>query len=398
MFPIVLVLLIILGAKEIAETLQHQPSEQRTAQLTGKIVGIALRYFLYYLTFVYVVKGLMLITLKKFLSVALYLFIANIFIYFFVFWLTGPKDLGVGLEPEVLKFFLAYLLLSFLVWLVNVENYHQYQCKRENPALPKEKITKYLLRSLFFSVMVLYVLVGLNQYFVYKVFYFNWFSVSVVLVVTLFFIGLFYYIEEKKYRLVEKAEQESQRAEQITAQYEGLKNQIDPHFLFNSLNVLNSLIEENPTKATEFTNDLAQIYRYVLEHKNLDKVSVTEEIEFAQKYINLLQIRYEDNLQVQLDSSAFIAQETIVPLALQLLLENAIKHNNASTNKPLRLSIYRENDYLVVKNSLQPKDNTEDSTKIGLKNIENRYRFLTDKKVVIDQNLTDFWVKIPLLS
>jgi len=149
--------------------------------------------------------------------------------------------------------------------------------------------------------------------------------------------------------------QQKNIAVKATASFETLKNQLDPHFLFNSLNVLSSLIEENPKKAQEFTVALSKIYRYVLDQKDKNLISVEEELNFAKLYVSLLKMRFEDAIIINFQTDIDINESRIVPLSLQLLLENAIKHNIISDQKPLQIDIFKEENYLVVQNSYQKK-------------------------------------------
>ncbi|MDI1317318.1 2TM domain-containing protein [Flavobacterium sp.] len=181
------------------------------------------------------------------------------------------------------------------------------------------------------------------------------------------------------------------------AKFESLKNQIDPHFLFNSLNVLSSLIEENPENAQRFTTSLSKIYRYVLEQKDKELVSVSEELAFAKTYMNLLKMRFENSITYDVPVD-FDSEAKVVPLSLQLLLENTIKHNIVSEQKPLHIKIYIENNYLIVENNLQKKEVLQDRRGVGLQNIVNRYALISERKMLIEQNENYFKVKIPILT
>ncbi len=182
------------------------------------------------------------------------------------------------------------------------------------------------------------------------------------------------------------------------AKFESLKNQIDPHFLFNSLNVLSSLIEENPDNAQRFTISLSKIYRYVLEQKDKELVSVQEELAFAKTYMNLLKMRFESSLFYELPTTAINPDAKVVPLSLQLLLENTVKHNVVSEQRPLHIRIYVEGDYLAIQNDYQKKEVLQERQGVGLQNIVNRYGIITNRKVLIVQNEKTFTVKIPLLT
>ncbi|RKS02004.1 MULTISPECIES: 2TM domain-containing protein [unclassified Flavobacterium] len=213
-------------------------------------------------------------------------------------------------------------------------------------------------------------------------------------IVTLAFHAFYFY----KAYAENKVKEQKVIAGTASAQFESLKNQIDPHFLFNSLNVLSSLIEENPDNAQRFTTSLSKIYRYVLEQKDKELVSVDEELAFAKTYMNLLKMRFENSINYELPPEFGNPEAKVVPLSLQLLLENTIKHNVASEQKPLNIKIYIENNYLIVENNLQKKEVLQDRKGVGLQNIVNRYALISARKVLVDQTETVFKVKIPILT
>lgn len=202
------------------------------------------------------------------------------------------------------------------------------------------------------------------------------------------------------YRKVQENKVKEQKliAGNASAQFESLKNQIDPHFLFNSLNVLSSLIEEHPENAQKFTTSLSKIYRYVLEQKDKELVTVEEELSFAKTYMQLLSMRFENSLTYSLPEQIPNEEAKVVPLSLQLLLENTIKHNIVSDAQPLHIAISIENGFLVVSNNLQKKEVLQKREGVGLKNIVSRYAILTDKNVSIETSNTYFKVKLPLLT
>jgi sensor histidine kinase YesM len=183
-----------------------------------------------------------------------------------------------------------------------------------------------------------------------------------------------------------------------SAKFESLKNQIDPHFLFNSLNVLSSLIEENPENAQKFTTSLSKVYRYVLEQKDKDLVSVEEELSFAKTYMNLLKMRFENSLTYEIPTEEIPTEFKVVPLSLQLLLENTVKHNVVSEQKPLHIKIFIEHNYLCIENNFQKKEVLGDRQGVGLQNIISRYAIISKQKVIIEQNEQIFKVKIPILD
>ncbi len=187
-------------------------------------------------------------------------------------------------------------------------------------------------------------------------------------------------------------------AKSANAQFESLKNQLDPHFLFNSLNVLDSLIEENPFQAQRFTNSMSKIYRYVLEQKDKELVSVEEEIDFAKTYCELLKTRFEDAVTFDFNISEEDKKGFVVPLSLQLLLENSIKHNFATSSKPLNIKIFTEKGNLIIENNLQTRELPNTSTGVGLANIVSRYNLLTERNVFVEKSEAFFRVKLPILT
>ncbi|MBK0402789.1 histidine kinase [Adhaeribacter sp. BT258] len=182
------------------------------------------------------------------------------------------------------------------------------------------------------------------------------------------------------------------------AQYEGLKNQINPHFLFNSLNVLSTLVHIDADLSEKFIDQLAKAYRYVLEQHDHELVVLKTEIDFINAYIFLLKIRFEDKLQVSMDIPAEKLNHYLPPLTLQLLIENAVKHNVLSRESPLVVNIsVTEDDYLVVQNNLQIRTQEFASTGVGLKNITNRYEYITQRKVFFHILGKSYISKVPLL-
>lgn len=192
---------------------------------------------------------------------------------------------------------------------------------------------------------------------------------------------------------------ESLMLEGVQSQLEVLKNQLDPHFLFNSMNTLAALIDDDNTDAQDYLERLSDVYRYVLVSRNKNTVLVEEEIAFVEAYVYLNKIRFRENLQVETQLSADIYQKHVTPLSLQMLIENAIKHNVASRENPLKIRIQQEgSDYLVIENNILEKTILEKTTRVGLQNIINRYGLLTDRQVEIIREQGLFTVKIPLLA
>ena len=191
-------------------------------------------------------------------------------------------------------------------------------------------------------------------------------------------------------------QQEKLKREQLALQYEALKSQVNPHFLFNNLNSLTSLINTNPEKAIDFVKKLSEVYRYVLDQKNSELVALDDELKFLESYVFLQKIRFESNLEVKIAIQS--GNYKVIPLSIQMLVENAIKHNEISDKNPLIIRIYSlEDGFLTVENKLQRKIGSEGSGS-GIQNIKERYQFFTNKKVTIGESNGDFVVRIPLLT
>jgi sensor histidine kinase YesM len=189
---------------------------------------------------------------------------------------------------------------------------------------------------------------------------------------------------------------ETLKKETLISQFESLKTQVNPHFLFNSLNVLTELIYKNQPTAAKFVKELSEVYRYVLDSKSKEVVNLSSELKFVDAFTYLLKIRFAGGLVIHNKLQGSM-NEAVPPLAIQLLLENAIKHNIISEKDPLQIDLFQEEDYLIVKNKINRKKSTEAKSGIGIPNLEKRYTFLTDKKVVINEQSGYFIAKIPIL-
>lgn len=185
--------------------------------------------------------------------------------------------------------------------------------------------------------------------------------------------------------------------EKIATQYESLRNQVNPHFLFNSLNALSELVYENQELAVKYIRQLSQVYRYVLDSRNQEVASLRDELRFLESFIFLQKIRFGDNLIVEINVKENDL-EFILPLSLQILFENAIKHNVVSEENPLKIDIFRKDNNLIIKNKVNPKQSMDYGTGIGLENIKMRYKYLTEIPVLIHKDVEYFSVEIPVLK
>lgn len=204
--------------------------------------------------------------------------------------------------------------------------------------------------------------------------------------------SIFLELEKNKTRML------ALRQAHLRAQYEALKNQLNPHFLFNNLSTLILVIENDPREAIVFVQKLSDIYRYVLQTRNEELIALKTEIDFVKSYTFLLSKRFGANFSIEMNLSKSGATAAMPPLSLQLLIENAVKHNIISSSMPLRVEILSEDGYIVVRNNLQPKTATAPSTGIGLENIRQRYQYVTKRPVLVSSARNYFQVKIPVLS
>ena len=188
------------------------------------------------------------------------------------------------------------------------------------------------------------------------------------------------------------------REQNLIFQNETLKNQVNPHFLFNSLNTLSSLVNTQVEIAGHFISKLSQIYRYILENSSKAKVPLKDELAFIEDYFYLHEIRSEGKILLTIEIQDDHYNHEILPVSLQLLIENAIKHNMATLEKPLKINIYIEEQNILVRNNIQKMATQVFSTKIGLKNLNERVKLITGKEIIIEETTSDFLVKVPLLS
>jgi len=217
-------------------------------------------------------------------------------------------------------------------------------------------------------------------------------TLIITLLISIFMHGRGFLLEWKE----AASEAERLKKEQIAARYETLKNQVNPHFLFNSLNVLTALVHKDADLAEQFVRQLAAVYRYVLDSRDREAIALREELKALEAYIFLMKIRFGDsfNARISIDTQ----DGKVAPLTLQMLLENALKHNEVSKDNPILIEILEQGGYIVVRNNIQPKTSVGDSSGVGLSNIRARYQFLTDKKIEVLQDAHTFAVKIPIIQ
>jgi sensor histidine kinase YesM len=265
------------------------------------------------------------------------------------------------------------------------------------------------LKRFFLSLFIIIVLATLitlllNYVYCYRIYHstfaeciattLNMLFIEILIIVYIF--TLFTGIEFFKMWREGLIRQELLQRKAIELQMEALKNQVNPHFLFNSLSALTSLVYKDADKAAQFIQRLSDIYRYVLEHKQETTVPWSAERKFVENYIRLQQVRFADNIDIIIDTDR--SEELgVVPLSVQMLVENAIKHNIVTTDNPLKITIYHENNCLVVRNNLQLKTSKEYSENIGLDNIRKQYEILTGKRVEVSKEGGYFTVRLPII-
>jgi len=272
-------------------------------------------------------------------------------------WEEGPGKRILVQLPVILLFSTVTIYLSMLL-------FNTYICE-----FPVETKGRFMLFALIIGTLVSLILLSVE---ISAQFFGNW-----------------------KRSLVEV---EKYKTESLQAQLQNLKDQINPHFMFNNLSVLSSLVYKDQDKAVDFINELGKVYRYVLDSRNSELVSLREELTFTGSYLYLLQIRFDKNLVVEITIPDEKKNFLIPPMALQMLIENAIKHNEISIDFPLTIHIGIINNKIEVRNNLQLRSSPEVSCKTGLKNIKERYRFFSEESVEVEETKNEFSVKLPLLK
>lgn len=297
--------------------------------------------------------------------------------------------------------FLYTIMIALIVWQGNRYLHSSLRSYFDWINKPLQKVMVLILSVVFYTVPVsVLLLVGWYQLFTQEPV--NWEIVSEATMIILIAVVFITHVYETVI-LVKQSENEMIRNEQlerakVEAELEALKNQIDPHFIFNSLNTLSHLIEEQPARAKQFNDTLADVYRYILQNKARDLVLLRDEMGFLESYFLLLKIRFENAVQLEKNvEDAALEYFLVPPISLQLLAENAIKHNEFSEESPLVFSITLENEELLVKNRLYKKELRKPSSRIGLHNLNERYKLVTSKEISSFEENGAFTVKLPVL-
>ncbi|WP_219225978.1 sensor histidine kinase [Pedobacter antarcticus] len=286
-------------------------------------------------------------------------------------------------------------LFSLLIWYYNIYTLPAYTAKANHEGFS----TKRLLKGLFFGLVLMFVLACIQQYLLSHLHFgpvMLMFEVRGLLINLTFY--MFIHLLHQSYHNQQVGiELERTTTANLWAQYELLRQQVNPHFLFNSLNTLKYMVESEDKQAVNFILKLSDFYRFTLESRKLDLIALSEELEILDAYMYLLKARFENGIEISRDIKEEIYNSVIPPFTLQLLIENCIKHNIVSLDRPLYISIYSDGEYLVVENKIQLKTVAEASTGLGLENINQRYTHLLDKKIEIQVGEEKFTIKLPII-
>jgi two-component system LytT family sensor kinase len=286
-------------------------------------------------------------------------------------------------------------LFALFIWYYNIKTLPAYSSRDVANGFSIIR----LIKNLFLGIVVMFVLACIQQFLLTHLNFgpvMLMFEVRGILVNVMFymFVHLLYQSSQNQQVGIEL---ERTKADNLGAQYELLKQQVNPHFLFNSLNTLKYMVESGDAHTVNFILKLSDFYRFTLESRKLDLIRLSEEVEILNAYLFLLKARFEDGIDLSIDIDQDHYQSLIPPFTLQLLVENCIKHNVVSLDRPLQIRLYSEKDFLIVENRLQLKRTPEASTGMGLENINQRYSHLLNKKIEIQAGEKLFTIKLPII-
>lgn len=307
-----------------------------------------------------------------------------------------PKFAGIHSNLyEALITCALFFLFTLLVWYYNIRTLPVFSPKPGD----NNFLYKRLIKGLFFELALMFVLVC-AQHFLLSTpdFWPNvlMFEVKGILICLTFFMFINFFYESYLNQQV-GIELERAKSENLLAQFELLRQQVNPHFLFNSLNTLKYMVESNDKQAVNFILKLSDIYRFTLESRKMDLIKLSDEMKILEAYLYLLKARFEEGIDLSININQKHYSTLIPPFTLQLLIENCIKHNIVSLDHPLHVSMYSEEDFIIVENKLQQKKVAEVSTGLGLQNINNRYIQFLNKKIEVVASDTFFTIKLPVI-
>jgi len=314
--------------------------------------------------------------------------------FFGLYPFAQPKSYAIGVAQS-LFFGFIYWLVDRYVFIKLVERYPDIKDTRKRQTITVSIIVTWTLFFSLFSKSCSLAFIPQYEHPIPKLLQLTIGSLIVTSVVYSIYESL---LAMNRWRRSVK-QTEALKRESYRSQLESLKNQVNPHFLFNSLNTLSASIHSEPDMAVEFVQNMSEVYRYVLETKHQEFVELREELKNIERFIFLLKARFGEKLRINIAPELMENKQHIVPLALQMLLENAIKHNVVSTAKPLSISITKSKEgHLVVRNNYQPKLRSETSTGTGLNNINKRYKLQSGVEIDIIHSEQYFTVVLPLLK
>ncbi|WP_343686242.1 sensor histidine kinase [Chryseobacterium gleum] len=308
-----------------------------------------------------------------------------------------PKILRIQITlGELMIDFSISFLYSLFVWYFNIYSLPKFSIQNISTSFFNKK----LLISLSLGIVVMAALVFFHH-IIFPKYGFNTMILmyefrAVLINLTIY---MFLYLLYQSYNSQQiSLELEQIRTDNLHAQYELLKQQINPHFLFNSLNTLKSMIDIKDESSGDFVVRLADFYRFTLDNRKLDLIPLKKELAILDAYVFLLISRFEDGIEFKIDIQEELLNSYIPPFTLQLLCENCIKHNIVSLAHPLIIKLYSEDGYIIIENNFQPKNTPQESAGIGIENIRERYRHFAEKELIILQNDINFTVKLPIVN
>ena len=288
-------------------------------------------------------------------------------------------------------------ILWMTLWVGNEELTHFVSTKIAWVEFPLKRFIWGIISTVIFTIAVVLLVSKISE-IAFKIRFDNYYEVVIPSLIITFFISLILHSREFLIQWRKSAvDAERLKKESVAAQYESLKSQVNPHFLFNSLNALTNLVYEDQDKAVKFIKQLSEVYRYVLDTREKEVVPIKEELLFLESYFFLQKIRFGENLRIENKLNG--VSSMIAPLALQLLVENAIKHNVASVDDPLTVKLYQDHNSIVVENGLNRRITiSERSNGMGIDNIKKRYQYLANKEVIVLETTEKFIVKLPVIE
>lgn len=315
---------------------------------------------------------------------------------------TGLLD-GIPLQrPEYWLSYLYFIAMSGLIWQGN--RYLLFRTRQRFTWFDKpiEKLILLVINNVFYTAPVTIAMLCL-WYSMSGLPKIDWFAIQMVTLVNIICVLFVTHIYETVFMVKEQQNEQVKNAELQRAKAEAeliaLKNQVDPHFMFNSLNTLTYLIQTDPSRALAFTENLAEVYRYILAQKDSSLVLLEDELDFTGRYSDLLHLRFGKSLLIQKRFNGLTGKNFLIPpTSVFMAFENAVKHNEISEQYPLRIEMDVSAGYLSIENSVRPKSRPATSPGIGLKNLDERFKMLTGKGIVTEKRGEHFTIRMPLIE